>query len=344
MDADSTTWPGVSVVMPVRNEEPHLRAAVERVLDQRYPGELELIMAVGPSEDDTAGLAERLVAEHPGTVAVVDNPAGRTPAGLNLAVARARHDIVVRVDGHGELTDNYITTAVELLQRTGAVNVGGVMDAHGRTAFEEAVATGYNTRLGLGGGTFHLEDSPEGPADTVFLGVFRKEALLALGGFDEGMHRAQDWELNYRLRQAGGTVWFSPKLKVTYRPRSTPRALAKQFFETGRWRREVIRRHPDTASVRYLAAPVAVTGIAVGTVLGLIGSATRSWLRIGWAAPLGYAAIITTGSLLVKGISPAARARLPFVYGTMHLAWGSGFLVGLDADQRTEEEPDEPGL
>ncbi|MDN5725181.1 MAG: glycosyltransferase family 2 protein [Propionibacteriales bacterium] len=327
--------------MPVRNEEEHLRAAVERVLDQDYPGDRELIMAVGPSTDRTAEIAEQLAAEHPG-VLVVDNPTGRTPAGLNRAVARSRYEVIVRVDGHGELTDDYIVTAVELLERTGAVNVGGVMDARGRTPFEEAVACGYNTRLGLGGGTFHLKDSPEGPADTVFLGVFRKEALNALGGFDESLHRAQDWELNHRLRQAGGQVFFSPRLKVTYRPRSSFGALGRQFFETGRWRREVIRRHPDTASVRYLAAPVAVAGIAGGTILGLVGTATRSWLRIGWAAPLGYGAIVTLGSLLVKGISPPARARLPFVYATMHLAWGSGFLVGLDADQRAEGEPAEP--
>src|SRR5919112_1033518 len=186
------SWPGVSVVMPVLDEERHLAAAVRRVLAQNYPGELEVVLAVGPSRDRTHEIADELVAVDP-RIRVVDNPAGRTPHALTLGVAAARHDVVVRVDGHGELTDGYIAKAVQLLEETGAANVGGVMDAQGSSAFEQAVASAYTTRLGLGGSTFHLTSSPAGEAETVFLGVFRKEALRAVGGFDESMHRAQDW-------------------------------------------------------------------------------------------------------------------------------------------------------
>lgn len=321
--------PGVSVVMPVRNEERHLAAAVGRVLAQDYAGPMEVIMAVGPSEDRTAEVAAELAATHP-AIRVIDNPAGRTPSALNLAVEAAVYEVIVRVDGHGELTDGYISRAVELLEQTGAANVGGVMDAQGETPFEQAVAHAYTSRIGLGGSKFHLAESPEGPADTVFLGVFRRSALRAVGGFDESLFRAQDWELNYRLRTRGETVWFSPDLRVTYRPRSTFGALLKQFFETGKWRREVIRRHPDTANVRYLAPPVAVLGIGAGTVLGLVGLATGSgWLRAGFAAPLGYLAVITAGAVTAPGVTAATRVRLPLVFATTHLAWGAGFLVGL---------------
>lgn len=321
--------PGVSVVMPVRNEERHLAAAVGRVLAQDYAGPIEVIMAVGPSEDRTAAVAAELAASHP-AARVIDNPAGRTPNALNLAIDAAQYEIIVRVDGHGELTDGYITRAVDLLEQTGAANVGGVMDAQGETPFEQAVAHAYTSRIGLGGSKFHLADSPEGPADTVFLGVFRKSALRAVGGFDESMVRAQDWELNYRLRSAGETIWFSPDLRVTYRPRSTFGALVRQFFETGKWRREVIRRHPDTASVRYLAAPVAVLGIGVGSVLGVVGlTGGPSWLRAGFAAPLGYLGIIVAGAATAPQVSSAVRVRLPLVFATTHLAWGAGFLVGL---------------
>ncbi len=326
----SDSWPAVSVVMPVRDEERHLRAAVEGVLAQGYPGELELIMAVGPSRDATAEVAASLAAEHPDRVRVVDNPAGRTPHALNLAIAASRHAIIVRVDGHGELGADYIATAVRLLERTGAANVGGVMDARGETPFEQAVALGYTTRLGIGGERFHHPGSPEGPADTVFLGVFRKEALEAVGGFDETLYRAQDWELNLRLRRSGRIVWFSPALRVVYRPRSSLVALARQFYSTGQWRREVIRRYPDTASGRYLAPPTAVLGLAGGTLGGLLGLATRTRLLLaGFAAPLGYLSLLVAGSAAVRAAPPAVRARLPLVYATMHLAWGLGFLVGL---------------
>ncbi|HEY6811330.1 MAG TPA: glycosyltransferase family 2 protein, partial [Propionibacteriaceae bacterium] len=193
--------------MPVLNEERHLEAAVCRVLDQEYPGELEVIIAAGPSSDRTREIADALAATDP-RIRVVDNPAARTPTALNLGIAASKHTIIVRVDGHGELTDGYIRRGVELLEETGAANVGGVMDAQGTTPFEEAVATAYTTRLGLGGGAFHLADSPAAEAETVFLGVFRKDALVAVGGFDETMHRAQDWELNYRLRTSGHKIWF----------------------------------------------------------------------------------------------------------------------------------------
>lgn len=342
VDEQRTVWPGISAVMPVLNEEEHLARAVAGVLAQGYPGELELILAVGPSRDRTAAIAADLADRHP-EVVVVDNPTGKTPRGLNRAIGVARHEVIVRVDGHGELTDGYLRTAVDLLDRTGAVNVGGVMDARGRTPFQQAVAAAYTSRLGLGGGAFHHEDSPEGEADTVFLGVFRAEALRAVGGFDEALFRAQDWELNHRLRKAGGLIWFSPKLKVTYYPRSTPAALWRQFHLTGKWRREVVRRHPETASLRYLAAPAAVVAILLGTVLGAAGLAGlpgRGVTRLGWVVPLGYAAGVTAGSLLPKGLSLRARAWLPLVYAIMHLAWGSGFLVGLSDDER--RVPGEP--
>jgi succinoglycan biosynthesis protein ExoA len=326
-DRVGTVWPGVSVVMPVLNEECHLEGAVRRVLDQDYPGELEVILAVGPSRDGTREIANALAAIDP-RIRVVDNPAARTPAALNIGIAASQHEIIVRVDGHVELIDGYIRRAVELLDETGAANVGGVMDAQGSTPFEEAVAVAYTTRLGLGGSAFHLAESPAAEAETVFLGVFRKDALVAVGGFDESMHRAQDWELNYRLRTTGHKIWFSPELRVIYHPRSTLRALVKQMYETGTWRRELVRRHPETATVRYLAPPLTLIGVLVGTIVGLFGVAFDSrLLRVGFLAPAGYLTLITGGSLITtRTMSAAARLRLPLVLAATHLAWGAGFL------------------
>ena len=315
--------------MPVRNEEPHLEAAVGRVLAQGYAGELEVVIAVGPSSDRTREIADSLAATDE-RIVVVDNPTGFTPAGLNLAIEAASHEIIVRVDGHAELCPGYITTAVETLRATGAANVGGLMDAQGRTPFEQAVAAAYNSHLGLGGGGFHLAATPAGPADTVFLGVFRRDALKEVGGFDESLHHAQDWELNYRLRRAGHLVWFTPELRVVYRPRSSLRALAKQFHLTGRWRREVIRRHPETASRRYLAPPAAALGTGVGLGAGMTGVwLRRPWLAAMLAFPMLYLGFLVFATLTMRGVPAAARLRLPMVLATMHLAWGIGFLRGL---------------
>jgi succinoglycan biosynthesis protein ExoA len=315
--------------MPILNEEKHLAEAVGRALDQEYSGELEVVVALGPSTDDTHRIAEDLAASDK-RVVIVPNPTGKTPAGLNLGIRAARYDVIARVDGHGVLTAGYIRRAVELLAETGADNVGGVMAAEGRRPFEQAVACAYRSRLGLGASTFH-QGGKAGPADTVYLGVFKRAALERVGGFDETMHRAQDWELNYRIRKTGGLIWFSPDLSVTYRPRSSVGAVAKQFFHTGQWRREVIRRHPETASKRYLAPPVALIAIAVGTILGIVGLAAGwPWLLLGFLAPAGYVLGLLVGSAIEGRYLPLrALAWLPLVCATMHMSWGTGFLLGL---------------
>lgn len=320
--------PSVSVVMPIRNEERHLRAAVERVLDQSYPGEVEVVLSVGPSEDGTASVARELADSDP-RIEMVDNPTGFTPAGMNIGIAKATHDIIVRVDGHGELSPGYIALAVDVLESTGAANVGGLMDAQGTTALEQAIAAAYNSRVGLGGGGFHLTDTPAGPAETVFLGVFRRDALASVGGYDETLHRAQDWELNHRLRLAGHVVWFTPDLRVIYRPRSSKRALARQFFLTGCWRREIVRRHPETLSLRYLAPPVAVAGLVAGTAGGLLGLLMRNRLLSALLlAPAVYSLFLLGATASMRSLPPAARLRFPLVLAIMHVCWGVGFIKG----------------
>ncbi|HET7901314.1 MAG TPA: glycosyltransferase family 2 protein [Candidatus Nanopelagicales bacterium] len=329
MSEPSTTpdaVPGVSVVVPVLNEERHLAAAVARLLEQRYDGPLEVVLALGPSTDRTDEIAESLAAADP-RVLLVANPTGRTPAGLNAAIGAASYDVIVRVDGHALVPDDYVAVGVETLLRTGADNVGGIMAAEGETPFEHAVAVAMTSKLGVGSASFHV-GGEEGPAPTVYLGVFRRSALERVGGYDESMVRAQDWEMNHRIIESGGLVWFTPGMRVTYRPRPTVKALAKQYFEYGRWRREVARTHPDTLSARYLAAPVAVAGIATGTALGLVGIVGPSWLKVGWAAPLGYAALVGIGGLAIgRDVEWAARVRVPVVLATMHLSWGTGFLT-----------------
>lgn len=321
-------WPAVSVIMPVLDEGPYLREAVERIIADDYPGETEIVLALGPSRDDTDRVAEALRAQDP-RVVLVRNPTGRTPAGLNAAISVTRHPVVVRVDGHGFLPPGYIRRAVSELLRTGAANVGGVMVPEGVTPFEQAVARAMSSRIGIGGGEFHV-GGEAGPVETVYLGVFRRDVLERLGGFDEHFTRAQDWELNHRIREAGEVVWFVPDLRVTYRPRSGLVPLARQFHGSGRWRREVVHRHPGTANLRYLAPPLALVGVVVGTIATLVGtSAGPGALRLGAVLPAGYAGVVVTGSAMTSaGLPVRARLWLPVVVATMHLAWGLGFLRG----------------
>ncbi len=324
--------PKVSVIMPVLNEERHLREAVLQILAQDYAGELEVVMAVGPSKDATMDVANGLVADYE-SVHLVENPSGKTPAALNAAIQRATGDVVVRVDGHALIPHDYVACGVQVLEQTGADNVGGIMAATGSTPFESAVARAMTSRFGVGGAAFHVGGEP-GPALTVYLGCFRADALARVGGYDESMERAQDWEMNLRIRQTGGVVWFTPAMRVEYRPRADARALARQYHDYGRWRREVARRHPETISVRYLAAPLAVILFVLGLLAGIVGLlAGISWLAIlGFAMPVGYALVNLLASVSSALTSPRMSLRsalaLPVVYATMHGAWGLGFLRG----------------
>jgi glycosyltransferase involved in cell wall biosynthesis len=312
-------WPTVSVIMPILNEERHLQEAVTAVLGQDYAGAIELVLALGPSHDHTDEIAARIVAAD-SRVRTVQSPTGRTPDALNAALAACSSEIVVRVDGHGVLDRDYVRTAYELLQETGAANVGGLMDAEGVTHFERAVAAAMTSSLGVGSARFHTGGEP-GVADTVYLGVFRREWLDRVGGYDPRFVRAQDWELNHRIRKAGGVVWFSPRLRVAYRPRASLAALARQYRDYGRWRRVVARTHSGTINARYLAPPTVLMAVTAGAALGFL------W-PVAWIAPVGYFAGATIGGLTLPGdLTRRERLMLPFVLPTMHLSWGWGFLT-----------------
>ncbi|PJJ76946.1 cellulose synthase/poly-beta-1,6-N-acetylglucosamine synthase-like glycosyltransferase [Sediminihabitans luteus] len=329
---------GVSVIAVVRDEGPHLRAAVRSALDQDYAGGLEVVVSVGPSHDDTREIADELARED-SRVVVLDNPTGARSTGLNAAIRAGRtdHDVVVRIDGHSVLPRDYVRRVVDRLESTGAVNVGGMMVPVGTTSAQRAVACAMSHPAGIGSAAFHT-GGPAGPVDTVYLGGFRRDALLAAEGYDESLVRAEDWELNARLRARGGTVWFDPGLHVVYYPRATLRSLARQFWRTGMWRREVLRRDPRSVRLRYLAPPVLVAVLALCVPVVVLGPLlVGPWAGLGLVPPAAYLAAVTAASVHAGARQPApVRLLLPAVLVTMHLAWGAGFWRGID-DAATRE-------
>lgn len=169
-----TSFPSVTVMMPVRNEQHYLAKAVESVFAQNYPGALEIILAIGPSVDETEKVASELAKKHSG-IKLIQNPKGLTTVGLNLAIAKSSGEVIIRVDAHSELADNYIVRGVEILRETDAVLAGGIMNAKGNTPLQKAVAFGYGSRLGLGGGRYHV-GGKAGEAESAYLGIFDAEA------------------------------------------------------------------------------------------------------------------------------------------------------------------------
>ncbi len=316
----------VSVIIPVRNEAPFIEATIQSILTQDYPGPIEVVIADGMSDDGTRQILDHLSSRDP-RIRYIDSPTGRTPNGLNLAIGSAKGDIIVRCDGHAELPPGYVRTAVATLSETGAVNVGGVQRAVGISWMQRAIAYAMSSPIGVGDARFHYGGEP-GPVDTVYLGVFRRDALIAAGLFDETLTRNQDYELNIRLRANGGTVWFDPRLEVTYRPRRSLRRLWRQYFQYGQWKRRVVKMHPESTRLRQLIPPLFLISLLASFVLLL-----TPWRLLGLVVPSLYLIGLLLGALQQLGRTrDHAVLGFPAAVATMHLAWGFGFLSGAGSD------------
>jgi glycosyltransferase involved in cell wall biosynthesis len=315
-------WPTVSVVLPVRNEVATVEGAIRSVLAQEYPRPFEVVVADGMSGDGTRETLEKLSADEP-RLLVVDNPSGITPSALNAAIRASSGEVVVRCDGHGALPSGYIRRAVEIMIETGADNVGGVQAATGRGFVQRSIAMAMSSRFGVGDARFHVGGAP-GPVDTVFLGVFRRAALDRVGMFDEHLARNQDAELNHRIIATGGTVYFHPDLRVTYYPRASLRALWRQYFASGAWKRETFKRSPGSFRLRQAAPPTLVLGMVASTVV-----AFTPWRIAAAAVPAAYVAFLVAATWwTLARRRDVAALLLPGVLPTMHLGWGLGFLAG----------------
>lgn len=311
--------PSVSVVIPVWNSAATVESAVASVLTQDYKGDLEVILAEGGSSDGSRAVIEGIAAAE-GQVRVVDNPAGITPAGLNAAILASRGEVIVRCDAHSQLPASYISGAVARLESTGAGVVGGIQDAQGDSPFERAVAYAMANPMGSGGAAYRSSGAA-GIVETVYLGVFRRAALVDAGLYDETLLRNQDYELNHRISAAGHNVFFAPELSVTYRPRAGATALWRQYFGYGRFKRLVLRRSPGSLQLRQLAAPMLVVALVASIVLAFTP------LRLVAAiVPLVYLAAVLAATVFeLSQRRDRAAWLVAVVLPIMHVAWGLGF-------------------
>jgi hypothetical protein len=190
----------------------------------------------------------------------------------------------------------------------------------GETPWEKAIAAAMASRVGAGDARYRIGGEP-GPVETVYLGVFRGETLKRLGGFDESFERTQDYELNHRIRESGGVVWFDPNLRVEYRPRGSLRALAGQYFQYGRWKRQFNRRHPSSLRWRQLAPPALVAILVVSIVAGV-------WWPPAWLIPALYLTALIAIGLAALPKHGLAALGMPPALATMHVSWGLGFFRG----------------
>jgi succinoglycan biosynthesis protein ExoA len=299
--------PSVTVALPVLNEATYIAGCLQAVVEQTYPRVVEILVVDGGSDDATRDIAARF----PG-VRIVDNPARRQSAGLNLALRQARGDVIVRVDGRTVVAPDYVDQCVAALTRSGAALVGGPLEPRGTTWVERAVGAALTSTLGAGPARFRNAHAVAAWTDIVYLGAARVDVLRRLGGYDEDFVTNEDGELLHRLGHDGG-VWFDPSIRSTYRPRDSFVGFMSQYYRYGSGRAATVRKYPGSLRLRQLAAPL--------LVLGLLSP----WRR---HVALAYLAVVAVASGTEMRRDRAAAAGLAVALPVMHLSWGVGFLVG----------------
>jgi len=319
--------PFVSVVIPIRNEAAFLSESLGAVLAQDYPADrMEVIVVDGDSTDGTQKILQHYHESRP-PVVVLSNPARIVPAALNIGIRHARGEIIVRVDGHTVIAPDYVKQCVEFLKRGDADNVGGPMRPKGRSYFGRAAALATTCPFGIGNSRFHYTER-ELFTDTVYLGAYRREIFDRIGLFDEEFICNQDYELNYRLRAAGGRILCTPQIRSIYYCRESLPAIWRQYFHYGFWKVRTLRKHPRSLQLRQLAAPVMVLAILGCGILGFLFPPTWYLLASGAIAYLGLGGVFALQKAIGAG-TPGLWPGVVVTFLTIHLAWGSGFWAGV---------------
>lgn len=313
-----------SVLVPTFNEQAHVEASIRAMLDQRFTGDIEVLVIDGGSTDRTPEIVTRLASEDP-RVKLLDNPARRTPNALNVGLRHSSADYIVRMDAHAEFPPDYVARGIERLARGDVELVGGPIVAEGHGRWSRRIALARNTWLAMGGGSSQAP-ADEAEVDTVCWGVWRRDTLLALGGWDEGWPINQDAELAARIRRSGGRIVRLAAMSARYVPRDSLRALSRQYNRYGKFRAKTAGRHPETMRLSHVFAPGLALTVAA-TALPLPRRLRRS-ARLGLGA---YGAVLAAGTARVAaapGAHPRDVATVPLVLATMHLSWGVGYMMG----------------
>ncbi len=314
--------PLVSIAMPCFNEERYIEACIASVQAQDYPPDrIEILVADGRSTDRTRDVLAGLAAADP-RIRVVDNPERLQAAGMNRLIAEAKGDLIVRMDVHCEYAPSYVRSCVEVMQRTGADNVGGAQRARARTRFQKALCAALDSPLGVGGAAYRSADK-EGFVDTVFLGAFRRAVFEQVGVYDPRAITNEDAELNQRLLASGGRIFLSRDIEVHYYPRDSFASLARQYFKYGQGRARTLLKHRKLPTLRPLVPFFLVVG---GGVL-LVTSPVQPMAGPVFAA---YAAACAVEAVRVG--RKAGWSAVPIVWAifpTLHVSHGLGFARGL---------------
>lgn len=338
MSTPATDWPRVSVVIPVRNEAAFIESNLEALRGQDYPlDRLEVVVADGRSEDATREIVNAVAARwsQDGArgcrVLLVDNPERVMPTGVNAAIRQATGDLVLLLGGHARLPSTYIRECVALMLETGVDGTGGAVESVSRGRVGEAIAALMSSPFGIGNSDFRTARGVGGgrpvPADTLPFPVFRRQVYERVGLYNPHMIRHQDYEFNYRVRQAGGRMLLLPALKATYHVRSSLRVLWRQYWQYGVYKGRFLRRFPRSVKLRHLIPPLFTAAVALAAVAAIVTEAGRLAL-LALVLPYAFFMMAAVAQFLSERRWSVA-ALAPAVMFCLHFGYGLGIWFGL---------------
>lgn len=330
----------VSVVIPCYNEERFIGNALEQLAHQFEPERYEIIVVDGLSDDNSRTVIEDFRRRRPDvSVSLVENPARNIPTALNLGIAAAKGSVIARMDAHAAPSDGYIRRCVEVLgmDKAGVVGMPCMVRAGADTVVARAIAAAVSHPFGIGDAKYRLGAGgpPQEAVDTVAFACFRKSLWKELGGFNEALLTNEDYEFNYRVRQSGREVILDRGGHCDYFARTTIGKLAAQYWRYGRWKAQMVRLQPGSIKLRHLVAPVFVLSLLALALLGIFW-APALWLLLIELAVYLFAALAAGWHTTRRtDRSPLGLVLLmPLVFATIHLSWGTSFLLGFASHRR----------
>lgn len=330
---DSTTplgeLPVVSIVIPMFNEIDFIDACVGGFDVQTYPRErMEVLIVDGGSTDGSREQVDALSLERP-WLRLVHNEARRAASAFNRGIEAATGDVICIVGAHATVGPDFIERSVRALDETNAGGVGGQLKHEGKTPQGQAIGLAMTSKFGMASPFRYATDRRE--VDTIGHPAYRREVLEKVGPFNETLERNSDYELNHRIRDAGYTLILDPTIVTIYHPRHTLGALARQFYDYGRGKTNVMRMMPDSIKPRHLVPPVFVLGMAAAPVL----LQRRFGRRLFGLGTIAYAAVIIAETARTKPWSKNAdTATFVAAFPVMHMTWGLGILRELFSRSR----------
>lgn len=319
--------PRVSVLMPIRNEAAYIERSIQAVLAQDYPPDLvEIIVADGMSTDGTVDLIRQIQATHP-NIRLLENPGRIAPTALNLATEAASGEVIVRVDGHCEIADDYISNCVHHLLNEDVQGVGGSVETIGETPMAQTIALAMSSTFGVGNSAFRTVQDKTMLVDTVPFPAYPRRVVEEIGPYDESMVRNQDDEYNYRIRKMGGRLLLASDVRSRYYSRAGVGSLWRQYFGYGFWKSRVLRKHPRQMRARQFVPGAFVLCVLVGLIFSPFSRRVRAMLigtLLAYAGASGYAS-----ASLASRAGWSHFPRLPLAFGAIHFSYGAGFWLGL---------------